>query len=127
MPNWCDTTYKAVGTKEQVKKFYDLATKAWEGRSEKHPNAREGWLGTFVDILGGPEEAYARGWMLDEPYMRDDFEDYAECTIYCETAWSEPEQWRHFIEEKIDGLKIFYVAIEPGCGVYMSNDDEYEG
>ena len=31
------------------------------------------------------------------------------------------------IESKIEDLHILYVAIEPGCGVYCSNDDEYEG
>ena len=128
MPNWCDTTYRAVGTKEQVKQFYDLATRAWKENSEKHPTASKGWLGSFVDFLDGPDDVYARGWMLDEPYLRDDFEDdYAECTIYCDTAWNEPEQWRHFMEFKIDGLKIYYVAIEPGCEIYATNDDAYEG
>ena len=127
MPNWCDTTYKAVGPKESVKKFYDLAMRSWKEGSEKHPQADKGWLGSFVDFLNGPESAYARGWMQDEPYLRDDFEDYAECTIYCETAWGEPNQWREFIESQIEDLHILYVAIEPGCGVYCSNDDEYEG
>lgn len=122
MPNWCDTTYKAVGTKEQVKKFYDLAMKAWKGNSEQHPNADKGWLGTFVDILDGPEEAYCRGWMQYQPYLN---KDETECEIYCNTAWGEPNPWREFIESKIDGLKLLYVTIEPGCDVYISNDDEY--
>lgn len=121
MPNWCDTTYKAVGTKEQVKKFYELATKSWNNKDNN------GWLGHFVTELGGDwKETPCRGWMQDAPSFNDDFlDDYAECTIYCNTAWGELSEWRHFIEQKIDGLFIEYLAIEPGCGLYLSNMDEY--
>lgn len=42
MPNWCDTTYKAVGPKESVKKFYDLAMRSWTECSEQHPQADSG-------------------------------------------------------------------------------------
>jgi hypothetical protein len=122
MPNWCDTTYRVVGEKEKVKKFYDLAMKSWNGvKNDKHPNAGNGWLGTFVDLLDGPEDAYARGWMRCEPELSN---DGCECTFYCDTAWSEPYQWREFIQSKLD-VSIYYIAIEPGCGIYLSNDDEY--
>lgn len=62
--------------------------------------------------------------MQDEPYLNN---DGTECTIYCETAWNEPSQWREFIESQIKDLHILYVAIEPGCEVYISNDDAYDG
>ena len=117
MPNWCDTTYKAVGTKKQVKEFYDLAMKAWNNEDNK------GWLGHFVTGLGGDwEKVPCRGWMRDEPNMCG---NGTWCEVYADTAWCEPPEWRHFIESKIKGLKIYYVAIEPGCDVYLSNDDEY--
>lgn len=125
MPNWCETTYKAVGTKEQVKQFYDLAMSSWNKTKEQN----QGWLGHFVTELGGEwEKVPCRGWMQDAPQLdeRND-EDYAECTIYCETAWGELTEWRHFVEQHIDGLIIGYLAIEPGCGVYLSNMDEYIG
>jgi len=118
MPNWCDTTYKAVGTKEQVKKFYDLAMSSWNKTDNN-----QGWLGHFVTELGGNwEQVYCRGWMRDQPYLNN---DGTECTIFCYTAWGEPNQWREFIQSQIDGLFLYYVAIEPGCGVYCSNDDYY--
>lgn len=121
MPNWCNTTYRVVGEKEEVKKFYDLAMKTWNGvKNDKHPNS-DRWLGTFVDLLDGPEDAYARGWITCPPELSD---DGCECTIYCDTAWSEPHQWREFIQSKLD-VFIYYIAIEPGCGIYLSNDDEY--
>ena len=125
MPNWCDTTYRAVGTKEQVKRFYDLAMSSWN----KSKDDNKGWMGHMVTELGGDwQQVHCRGWIRDEPYLRDDFEDdYAECTLYADTALCEPPEWREFIQSKIDGLFIFYVAIEPGCIVYCSNDDEYEG
>ena len=122
MPNWCDTNYKAVGPKESVKKFYDLAMSSWNKSKEQN----QGWLGHFITELGGDwEKVPCRGWMQDAPSLRDDFDDYAECTIYCETAWGELTEWRHFVEQHIDGLFIEYVAIEPGCGVYLSNMDDY--
>lgn len=125
MPNWCDTTYKAVGTKEQVKRFYDLAMRSWKDTgTKKHPKDG-GWLGSFVEYLGGDiNNVYARGWIQDEPelYESND-EDYARCTIYCNTAWGELSEWRAFIEREIDGLFIIYTAVEPGCGVFLTNDD----
>ena len=121
MPNWCDTTYKAVGTKEQVKRFYDLAMSSWN----KSKGNNSGWIGHFVTELGGKwEEVSCRGWMQDEPELSADGEM---CTIVCNTAWGEPYEWRTFIEEHIDGLFLYYVAIEPGCCVYCSNDDDYTG
>ncbi len=121
MPNWCDTTYKAVGTKQQVKKFYDLALRSWNKSDNDNPR----WLGHFITELGGDwKEHPCRGWMRDEPYLRDDFDDdYAMCTIYCDTAWGELSEWREYIESQIDGLFILYTAVEPGCGVYITNDD----
>lgn len=124
MPNWCDTTYRAVGTKEQVKKFFNLATISW-GKSK---DDNRGWLGHFVTELDGDwEKIYCRGWMLDKPYLseRED-EDYAECTIYTDCAWHEMDEWRHFIEKKIDGLFLYYLAIEPGMALYYSNDNQYQ-
>lgn len=122
MPNWCDTTYKAVGTKEQVKKFHELAKKSWDNDDNK------GWLGHLVTELGGDwEKVHCRGWIRDEPYLRDDFgeEDYAECTLYTDCAWGEMDEWRHFIEKEIDGLVLYYLAIEPGMCEYYTNDDQY--
>jgi len=123
MPNWCDTTYKAVGTKEQVKRFYDLAMSSWN----KTKDQNQGWLGHFITELGGEwKDVPCRGWILDKPQLDEhNDEDYAECTIYCQTAWGELTEWRCFVEQHIDGLLIEYLAIEPGCGVYLSNMDEY--
>lgn len=119
MPNWCDITYKAVGTKEQVKKFYDLALSSWN----KSKDDNSGWLGHFVTELGGDwKNISCRGWMQIEPELSNNGE---ECTIICNTAWGEPYEWRRFIEEKIDGIFLYYLAIEPGCGVYCTNNDEY--
>lgn len=119
MPNWCDTTYRAVGTKEQVKKFYDLAMSSWK----KSQDDNQGWLGHLVTELGGDwQKVSCRGWMQDEPMLAVSGE---ECTIVANTAWGEPHEWRKFIEEKIYGLTLFYLAIEPGCCLYLSNMDDY--
>ena len=119
MPNWCDTTYKAVGSKESVKKFYDLAMSAY------NKNDNKGWMGHLVTELSGDwEKVRCRGWIRMEPELN---EEGTMCTVFADTAWCEPPEWREFIESQIEDLHILYVAIEPGCGVYCSNYDQYEG
>lgn len=43
-------------------------------------------------------------------------------SIYTETAWSEMEEVRHFIEQVYPNLKIFYYEEEPGLEIYQTND-----
>jgi hypothetical protein len=121
MPNWCDTTYKAVGSKEAVKKFYDLAISSWN----KSQDDNKGWLGYFVTELGGDwQKVRCRGWMRDEPNIDTNGEW---CELFAETAWCEPPEWRHFLESKISDLKILYLAIETGLDVFATNDIAYDG
>lgn len=42
----------------------------------------------------------------------------------CETAWDKMPEFRHFIESKYPGSKIYYQVEESGNIVYATNDRE---
>lgn len=115
MPNWCDTEYTIIGKKEKVKNLYDLVTKL------NNQTTGDLWLGTISNELGGKEEDQARGWIS---YVGELSPDEEQFTIGCNTAWGEPDNWRHFIERTAD-VNVTYIAIEPGCEVYLTNNPDY--
>lgn len=75
------------------------------------------WLGNLVIKLGGDwNKIYCRGeWNYME--YRDGI-----LIIDIESAWSEPNEVRDFIEEKLPGIKIYFQSEEPGCVIYETND-----
>lgn len=124
MPNWCDTTYKIYGDKNDVQKLARIA------RYSLSNKRNSGWIGYFIDKLkdkNTPKEtvefAYQRGWIIDWNLDDTDSENPI-LTLYCDIAWGENPNWRYFIEEKLN-VNIEYLAIEPGCQVFLSNSDEY--
>ena len=44
--------------------------------------------------------------------------------MFCETAWDEMPEFRHFIESRYPGSKIYYQVEESGNLVYATNDRE---
>lgn len=114
MPNWCSTKYEIYngGVKELTKIVKDL-------QASKKENWN--WLGNIVSALGGnPEALYCRGWI-------EDFDATDDClTLYCETAWSELSEWRKFVKDKFENCEIFYVAEEPGMGIFITNDVDFD-
>lgn len=119
MPNWCNTCWKATGEHEQVEKLYTIMREL-----EKMPDpglVENGfgstWLGNLVIKLGGDwNKIYCRGeWNYLE--YRDGI-----LIIDIESAWSEPNEVRDFIEEKLPGIKIYFQSEEPGCVIYETND-----
>lgn len=124
MPNWCDTTYRCVGDKENVKKLYDAAMKSFNPPANWKSLSNEGWLGYIVMELGGDyKNVYCRGWLYQEPQLSEDGETV---TICANTAWTETNEFREFICNTLK-LDVYYVAMEPGCDYYMTNDPEYDG
>ncbi len=117
MPNWCDTTYTVTGEKEKVKQLYDLITKL-----NKQPG--DLWMGDISNALGGTEDDTARGWLyeMDEQLSPDETMFH----IAFQTAWGEPSNWREFVQQAAD-VTIYYMATEPGGGVYLTNDPDIEG
>lgn len=119
MPNWCDTTYKCVGKKEDIQSLHKTLAQL---RAMKKPFVKNGfgnlWLGCVVNILGGKwEDVRCRGEIIDFSIDGDIL------VIFQSTAWCEQEEFRYFLEQHYSGMKIFYQEEEPGCDVYYTNDE----
>ena len=118
MPNWCETTYKCVGDKKEIKSLHKILQKM---NSRKNPKIANGfghlWLGELINELGFNYEDYrCRGEIID-------FELYdGILNIYQDTAWCEQEGVRLAIEKKFPSIKVYYLEEEPGCEVYQTND-----
>lgn len=123
MPNWAAVCYKVTGQHEQVEKLYNIML---ELGAMPSPGLFENgfgstWLGNLVIKLGGDwNKIYCRG---EWNYMS--FQDGI-LTIDIESAWSDPNEVREFIEEKLPGIKIYFQSEEPGCVIYETNDSTGE-
>ena len=119
MANWCHTTYKIYGPKEQRDK---LVTALTELSSSEKPRVDNGlgnlWLGCLVDYFGGD-------WK--KIYCRGDITDWNETDEYIQaetlTAIGEMGGVREFLEEQLPGLTIYYLSDEPGMQEYYTNDE----
>lgn len=119
MPNWSQSCYIADGDKQQIKRLHGIML---ELEDMKSPGLHDNdfgamWLGNLVIKLGGDwEKIYCRGyWNYLE--LKDDH-----LIIDVEAVWSEPDQFRHFIESKFPGIKLYYQCIEEGQGIFTTND-----
>lgn len=120
MPNWAYTSYRIVGKKEEVQ---DLYSKIQQLQNMEEPLETYGfgnlWLGCLLTILGGDwEKVYCRGKIID--FSLDD----GVLSINTETAWSEMQEVRQFIQQNYPSLEIFYYEEEPGWGIYQTNDHD---
>lgn len=118
MPNWCSTCYKIVGKKEEVQSIYDVLT-TLNNQPQKRVDNGFGrlWLGCIIDFLGGDwNKMCCRGEVTSFGMSNQVL------TIFQETAWSEQSDFRHFLETKYPHIKVFYIAEECGCDVYVTND-----
>lgn len=116
MPNWASTTYTLTG--KDARKVFDIIEK-YSNNLNDHNRF---WLGHVVeDLNNGKCDIYARGWVNDW-----DIESDESIILYCETAWSELSEWRHFVESKFEDLKIYYICSECGMEIYMYNNPDFE-
>ena len=120
MPNWCDTQYKIISKKEEVQDLYSKIQQLQNMEEPLEPNGFGNlWLGCLVAILGGNwNEIYCRGHIID--FSLDD----GVLSIDTETAWSEMQEVRQFIQKVYPSLEIFYYEEEPGWGIYQTNDHD---
>lgn len=120
MPNWCETTYKCVGDKEQIKSLYGILKKITRRKKQKISNGfGKLWLGELVNELGFDWERYRCRGEITDFNLQDGI-----LTINQETAWCEQEGVRQAIEQKFPSIKVYYCAEEPGCEVYCTNDKD---
>ena len=118
MSNWCSTSYRIVGKKEEVADLYSKIQQLQNMEEPLEPNGFGNlWLGCLVTILGGDwNKIYCRGHIID--YSLDD----GVLSIDTETAWSEMQEVRQFIQKVYPSLEIFYYEEEPGWVIYQTND-----
>ncbi len=116
MPNWCSTTYKIVGKKEEVTAIHKLLNTLKANHTE--PSSFVGInLWEVVESLGGDLETIScRGrilsYKLSEEVLRIDQE----------TAWNECADFRHFIGKVYPHTKIFFREEEPMEDIFYTND-----
>lgn len=123
MPNWATTCYTFKGADENQAK--DLYQRIEALNKMDKPFVENGfgklWMGCVVNYLGGNyEEVYCRGEIIDYD-LSDDI-----LHLCCETAWDETPEFRHYIESKYPGSKIYYQVEESGNIVYATNDREWK-
>lgn len=121
MPNWTMTTYAFEGTEAQVNELNEKIEEL--GQMEK-PFVENGfgnlWLGCLVNYLGGDwNKIYCRGEILSHQITKSNV-----LFIDCECAWDELPEFRHFLEKRYPGSKVYYQNEEPGMGIYTTNDIE---
>jgi len=120
MPNWCSTTYRFYGGKEERDLLFNTIE---ELKNLPEPRVENGfgklWLGCLIDALGGNwQNVYCRGEIVDYA----NYEDYLE--IDTETAWGEMYDVRQYLQVRFPRLIIYYMSEEPGMGEYYTNDKD---
>lgn len=122
MPNWCYTSYRIQGDLKEIKSFHKLIQSLQKRKKPLVPNGFGNlWLGGIIHKLQGDwKKVYCRGSIIDYQFIDDD----GTLSISTETAWSEMDEWRHFIESKYPSFKIYYMSEEEGCDYFVSNDKD---
>lgn len=132
MANWALVTYKCVcKDEEQAKELIGILD---ELKDMDKPYAENDfgnlWMGCLVVRLGG--ETFKGGIVGSHNGAREIrcrgeiFSDYERegniVTMITEQAWTEQESFRHFVESKFEGMKMYYLCDESNEGIYCSND-----
>lgn len=119
MANWASTSYQIEGSKEELKKLFDLIDGFVKGRLKPAWDAAQNWEGNIIQALGATEEQisgnYLRGFIshyeMEDETIRMDAEE----------AWGATD-FRYILRKLVPGLTIYYIVEEPGCEVYATND-----
>lgn len=124
MPNWCWTSYIAVGDKQEIHDLYKKMKSLEEGEKSLVENGfGKTWLGNLVTILDGDwNNISCRGEFFELQIDSDENSLRFEAM----TAWGELSDLRRFICSKYPSLSIYYRAEEPGNCYYATNDADGE-
>lgn len=112
MPNICTTEYVFEGEEKELDALYNTFKNLQDEDKDDLVN--------LVKALGKePSELLdcRGGWIAPE---RDG--DTLRITI--ETAWTPRYELHTILKEAYPGLRIYYMAEEPGCEIYEKNDAE---
>lgn len=119
MPNWCNTSYKFVGDKEEIA---DLYNKLQSLNDMPEPLVENGFgklfLGCVVNLFGGDwKEIYCRG---EIDYMEICGDSMIQLSTM--TAWGDmPEVW-DFVCKNYPSIEYYYLAEEGGMCYYVNSD-----
>jgi len=121
MPNWCETTYRCIGDKKEIKALKKVLDANNRRKTSRISNGfGTMWIGNIIDHLGYDWNLYhCRGEIID---FQMDGEDLV---IYQSTAWTEAEGFREVIQLKFPSIKVYYRLEEPGCNVFCTNSFEH--
>lgn len=117
MPNWCMTSYVIVGTEEEVAKIRHAVI--------NHPvmaSSDTNWQGNILNALGLPMETIKRHSLRGFLYN-------CECKsptilqLDFEEAWSRTD-FAECLEALFPDTSIYWIAEEPSCAIYQTNDSE---
>lgn len=119
MPNWCTTSYVAVGDRKQVKRLYKMMDTL---QKMEEPLVENGfgssWLGCLVKKLGkDPKKVYCRG-----DWSNLKWRDETSFSFDTEHAWSRPQEVEELILSKFPDISLYFLEEELGMGIFQTND-----
>ena len=110
MSNWCSNElYFWSADASETKRLYDDVSNLMNGRNAVALSEITSFYGDD-DEIGGRGTCYSVNFEKNAVYM------------YCETAWGPSDDLFDFIAEHYKKMKYVYMAIEPGCDVYVNTD-----
>lgn len=110
MANNCYTTYKCIGSAEEI-----------EDLENKIKAAKDAGFTSIIEALGEDPEPYQRRGIVLDTYRASD----TQLDIYQDTAWREQEGFRQCIEKVYPSIKVYFQDEEPGCDWYVTNSFEH--
>lgn len=114
MANVCYTKYHVVGNNNEIKRLYEALEK-----SKIREDSNDVYLEDFVKSLGVNYDDIE----VDMRYEINDFEmDENGLWIIAIYAWDENPGFIEFLETHFNGIKVYFLATEPSCGYFMTND-----
>jgi hypothetical protein len=123
MPNWCSTNI--IITHEDKNKTKELFDKIqeWTSRNYEDNGFGENWLGNIVigSEINKDNLSY-RGVITSCELVN------GQINIWEDTAWCPMlRMWQRVTDKHLPGADITFSAEEPGCGIYETNDYDYDG
>lgn len=135
MPDWCFTHLVIQHENENVIEKLEKLINEWTSKDYIENRFGKDWLGNIVGNSGigmvGCEKNYNKKLDADKyVFCRGRIYDMDRCgnelSINEESAWSPAlGLWLRVIDKYAKGAKLIYTAEEGGCGVYITNDEDY--
>lgn len=128
MPNWCNNNIVIThNDKDKIKALFDKIQQ-WTSKNYEDNDFGTTWLGNVVygSEIDSDNLEY-RGLITSLDFV--DLKDKGgEINMFADTAWCPMiKMWQRVVDKYCSGADITFSAEEPGCGVYVTNDYDYDG